>query len=127
MPKTNPVGSCCVAQHSIPAFLPLCSTLVCSAVVCSKSCSSLRGKLCTVFQVRLAVLSSFLCTGLGPVDTWTLFPENPPWPHSPDLALVPVGSGDMVRGAATWPYAQGDALCVHIVELLADFQSGALI
>ena len=79
-----------------------------------------------LFRSELVVLSSFHSPGLSPVNPWALVPENPTWPHSLEMALFLFGSGGGVQGCVTLPHTRGDALGVHISELLANLQRGAL-
>ena len=43
-----------------------------------------------------------------------------------ELALGVVGRGAEVRGGVTWPHTWGEALGVHIGDLLSNLQGGAL-
>lgn len=55
-----------------------------------------------------------------------LLTENPPWPQSPEPVLALVVSGGGVQSGMTWTNIRGEALCVHISEVLTNLQPVAL-
>ena len=73
-----------------------------------------------------AVLQSLRNPSFGPIDSWALVTKNHPGPNIPQPALAVVGSGGWVHIGETRPKTQGEALGVHISELLTDLQLGAL-
>lgn len=72
------------------------------------------------------VLQSLHNPSFGPVDPWALVTKKHPGSNIPQPALVIVGSGVWVRIGETWPNTRGEALGIHISELLANLQLGAL-